>query len=149
MPRENPYAPPSLNGIADPSPDGYIDMDFSYVYNVTLTANQELRDQTVPIMTDSEFFWCALIVTAATGTFSVRFLNQAGYYLSNAFILSSNLSTSATDPWPVLPPEGFMPGSQIGIDILDTSGATNTVQLLFRGFKRYKRSGYFNPSIPQ
>jgi hypothetical protein len=41
-------------------------------------------------------------------------------------------------PWPVSPGILFPGGGRIGIDINDLSAAPNTIQLTFRGVKRYR-----------
>jgi hypothetical protein len=138
--RINPYAPPAYNGLAGDYPNGYVDVDFSYVYSVTLTANQALRDQVLALSTDADFVWRALILTANTGAFSVRFSDSQGYYLSNAVL---NYQTflyggSVRFPFPIFPELVLPAGGRIGIDITDLSGNPNTVELTFRGVKRYR-----------
>jgi hypothetical protein len=135
----NPFAPPAYNGLAGGYPAGYVDVDFSYVYDVVLTASQQLRDQTVPIMSDADFEWRALVLATATGAFSIRFSDSQGYYLSNGFLLSQNfLVATVPIPWPVSPGVLFPMGGRIGIDINDVSAAGNTIELVFRGVKRYR-----------
>jgi hypothetical protein len=135
----NPFAPPAYNGLVGGYPVGYVDVDFTYVYDVALTANQALRDQSVPIMSDADFEWRALVLAAATGAFSIRFSDSQGYYLSNGFLLSNNfLVATVPIPWPVSPGILFPGGGRIGIDINDLSAAPNTIQLTFRGVKRYR-----------
>ena len=135
----NPFAPPAYNGLVGGAPAGYVDVDFSYVYDVVLTASQQLRDQTVPIMSDADFEWRALVLATATGVFSIRFSDSQGYYLANGFLLSNNfLVATQPIPWPVSPGVLFPMGGRIGIDINDLSAAPNTIELVFRGVKRYR-----------
>ena len=135
----NPYATPVLNGLVPEFPMGYIDVSFDYVYDVNLTASQVLRDQTVPIHTDSDFVLRAIVLAAATGAFSVRFNDSQGYYLSSGFMLSANfLSGTVPYPFPIFPEMLLPAGSRIGIEINELTAAPNTVQLLFRGAKRYR-----------
>jgi hypothetical protein len=118
---------------------GYIDVAFDYVYDVAMLLNQVLRDQSVPIHTDSDFVLRAVVLSQATGAFSVRFNDSQGYYLSSAFMLSANLlSGTVPFPFPIFPELLFPAGSRIGIEINELSGAGNTVQMLFRGAKRYR-----------
>ena len=135
----NPYATPVLNGLVTETPEGFVDMCFDYVYDVTMAASQILRDQSVPIHTDSDFLWRAVILSQATGVFSFRFNDSQGYYLSSGFMLSANLlSGTVPYPYPIFP-ELLMPaGSRIGIEINELSAAPNTVQMVLRGAKRYR-----------
>jgi hypothetical protein len=135
----NPFAPAAYNGLSGDYPAGFIDVDFTYVYDIVLTLNQQLRDQQVPILNDADFAWRAIILAQFTGAFSVRFSDSQGYYLSNGMILSANfLVGGAPVPFPVSPEIVLPSGGRIGIDITDLSGAGNTIELLFRGVKRYR-----------
>ena len=140
-PLVNPYAPPAYNGMNDSPPPGMVDVEFSYVYDVTLTANQFLRDQTLPVTNDADFAWWAIEVNDSTGSFSVRFTDSQGYYLSNGMILSSNIQGDSSSPYPVFPEIIIPAGGRIGIDIQDLSGDTNTIQISCRGVKRYRIQG--------
>jgi hypothetical protein len=134
----NPWAPPMDNGLNNASPLNYVDVDFTYPYDVILTANQFLRDQSVSTTNDADFAWRALIVAVATGSFNVRFADSQGYYLSNGVIASANLQGDAASPYPIFPEIIIPAGGRIGIDIQDTSDAGNTIELLCRGVKRYR-----------
>lgn len=135
----NPHGTPVLNGLVPEFPMGYIDVSFDYVYDVSLLLNQQLRDQSIPIHTDSDFVLRAIILSQATGAFSIRFNDSQGYYLSSGFMLSANfLSGTVPYPYPIFPELLFPAGSRIGIEINELSGAENTVQMIFRGAKRYR-----------
>ncbi len=134
----NPFAPPSYNGFNDNSPLGFIDVDFTYPYDVTLTANQFLRDQSISTTNDADFSWRATVIAFSTGAFNVRFADSQGYYLSNGMIVSANILGDAASPYPIVPEILIPAGGRIGIDIQDTSGSTNVIQLLCRGVKRYR-----------
>lgn len=138
MSRLNPYAPPAYNGLAGDYPNGWFDVNFDNVYEVTLDATQMLRDQQVAIDTDADFCWRAFQVVANEGTFSIRFSDSQGYYLSNGMLLSATFFQGTVQIlWPIFPEIIIPAGGRIGIDIQDLSGAENTVQLVFRGVKRY------------
>jgi hypothetical protein len=138
--RINPYAPPAYNGLGGDYPNGYVDVDFSYVYNVSLTASQFLRDQVVALATDADFVWRALIVTSYTGAFNVRFSDSQGYYLSNSVLNYQTFLWGGTVriPFPIFPELVLPAGGRIGVDIQDISAAPNAVELTFRGVKRYR-----------
>lgn len=133
----NPYAPPAYSGVMDASPVGYKDESFDYVYDVSLTANQRLADQ-VTIHNDSDFALRAMLISASTGTFSIRISDSQWYFLSSGLIVSGNLQGDPSSPYPVFPELVLPAGGRIGIDILDTSAAPNVIQILFRGAKRYR-----------
>lgn len=138
----NPYAPPAYQGLSGSAMPGFVDVDFTYVYDVVLTANQVLYDQVTPIRNDADFEWRAMVSAVNTSTFKVRFSDSQGYYLSNGFINNANfLDNGARLPWTVFPGVLLPAGGKIGIDIQDTSGAENTIQLLFRGVNRYRIGG--------
>lgn len=137
----NPYAPPSYNGLNPAAPTGYVDVDFIYPYDVTLTASQFLRDQSISTTNDADFAWRAIVIAFATGAFNIRFADSQGFYLSNGMIASANLIGDAASPYPVFPEILIPAGGRIGIDIQDTSVAGNTIQLLCRGVKRYRIAG--------
>ena len=134
----NPFAPPMDNGLNNASPLNYVDVDFTYPYDVVLTANQFLRDQTISTTNDADFAWRALVIASNTGAFNVRFADSQGYYLSNGMIASANLIGDAASPYPIFPEIIIPAGGRIGIDIQDTSGSGNTIELLCRGVKRYR-----------
>lgn len=134
----NPQSAPVFNGVTDASPEGYTDVDFTYPYDVSLTANQKLSDQTVATTNDADFAWRAIVIGLATGAFSIRFSDSQGYYLSNGFVASANIVADAASPWPVFPEIIIPAGGRIGIDIQDISGQSNTIQIAFRGVKRYR-----------
>ena len=142
MSRINPYAPPAYNGLAGDYPNGFYDVSFDNVYEVSLTANQMLRDQQLAIDTDADFCWRAFQVVSNTGAFSIRFSDSQGYYLSNGMLASPTFFQGTFSVlWPVFPEVMIPAGGRIGIDIQDISAAPNTVQLVFRGVKRYRLPG--------
>ena len=57
----NPYAPPVYNGFNDASPQGYVDVDFTYPYDVVLQALQFLRDQSISTTNDADFAWRGIV----------------------------------------------------------------------------------------
>ncbi len=142
MQRINPFAPPAYNGLGGDYPNGYLDLDFTYVYTVTMTANQMLRDQVLALQTDADFVWRAVIASNQTGAYSIRFSDSQGFYLSNGMIPYTNfLYGTVPVPYPIFPELVLPAGGRIGIDIQDLSGGGNTVEIAFRGVKRYRLPG--------
>jgi hypothetical protein len=134
----NPYAPPAYNGFNDASPADFEDIDFTYPYDVTLTGSQLLDNQAISTTNDADFAWRGIVIASYTGAFNVRFYDSQGYALSNGFIASANIIADAASPFPVFPEILIPAGGKIGIDIQDTSGAGNTIEILCRGVKRYR-----------
>jgi hypothetical protein len=137
----NPMAPVVNNGVDQTAPQGWQDQSFDYVYDVSLTANEYLPDQIVPIYTYAEFIMRAMIITVQTGLFSVRFADGQGYYLSNVLIDSYNLVGTPSDPFIFFPEVPYPAGGRIGIDIQEGSGLPNVIQIVFRGVNRYRLNG--------
>lgn len=136
----NVYAPPAYGGLRQQANlDQYVDVCYDYVYDVTLTALQNLTDQVVAIQNDADFVWRATILASYTGSFQFRISDSQGYYLSNGYLLWSNLLAGTVPvPFPTFPELLFPSGGRIGIDITDLSNAGNTIQMVFRGVKRYR-----------
>jgi hypothetical protein len=137
----NPFAPPCYNGLNPCAPEGYIDVDFSYVFDVTLTALQVLLNQVTPTTNDADFVWRAMIIAFSTGAFNVRFYDSQGYALSNGLVTSANIVGDASSPYPLWPELIIPAGGKIGIDLQDISGNTNVIEIVFRGVKRYRIAG--------
>lgn len=135
----NAIAPVGVQGLNDASPDGFVDVSFSYTYNVVLTASQVLQGQTVSIFSEAAFCFRGLLFTS-TGLFAVRFQDGEGYYLQNGMVYSTNYPNNPGDPFPWMPEVVYPASGRIWIDIQDLSGAQNTVQILFVGANRYKLS---------
>ncbi len=130
-------APSALLGPSPETPPGYEDRAFDYVRDVVLTANQILQDS-VDIEPDADFVAVGLYVATSTGAFSLRWSDSRQYYVSNSRIASANLSTDPAAPYPIFPQIVLPKNGRIGIEIGDTSGAGNTIQLVWRGWKRFK-----------
>ncbi len=133
----NPYAP---SGLAVPSFAGAEDVYTIYVYSRTLTANQVVTSDSLSLDTDSDFYLRGMVRAAATGAFTYKIADESGYYLSNANLSSNSLPPNAALPLPIVPQIRYSAGGRITIDITDTSGAENTIELHFIGFRRYNRA---------
>ena len=131
----NPLAPQAFMGMQT---GPYVDRPFIYPYDITLTANQSLTNQTVSLMTDSDFYLRGIWISTSTGTFSFRWSDSSSYYFAPSLIASANMSTFAGQPFPVIPEVWYPAGGKIGVDIQDTSGATNVVEVIFSGVKRFR-----------
>ena len=136
------FAPPAVAGLNAAAPPGYVDVDFTYTYDVAMLAGASLRDQQVPIEYDADFMWRGVSYTPIiAGAFNIRFQDSQGYYLSSGMISNGNLSAVAGSPTPIFPEILFPAGSRIGIDIDNVSGGPIQIQVAFRGVKRYRIGG--------
>lgn len=106
--------------------------------DIVLTAGQSLT-ASMDADQSAEFAWRGLVVSQATGAFAVKFTDSRQYSLSPTRIASGNLSSDASNPYPIFPEVVVPPLGKVTIDILDTSGAGNTIQLVFRGVRRARR----------
>lgn len=130
----NPYAPPAYNGLT--SNPGQIELAYDYIFNIVLTASANLPNQSVNISTEADFALRALVLASNTGAFLWRITDAQGYQLSNNYLSSSMLLTNGVpSPYVIMPQVIFPAGGRITIDLIDTSAATNTIQMAFRGCK--------------
>ena len=106
----------------------------SYAYQVTLTADQDLPDQSQLFDGDSWFYWTE-IYGSATSTYSIQFRLPSGRWMSSAKINNANQVGTAQFPVFLDPLVKVRPNGRIGINIKDTSSAENTVELIFGGYK--------------
>lgn len=119
------------------SSDVYEEMA-AYVYNVTLSANQELLDQAIVVDSDSDFQW-RKIAGSKTGEYELRIRLPNGRYLSNLRIRAANLVGTAQFPVPVWPPVRVPAGGRIGVDLKDLSGASNSIQIVLMGVRQFPK----------
>ena len=109
-----PYAAAHLIGLGDSSAVGapYPDQSFDVPFDVTLTALQTLQTSQI-IERDADFVW-------------------------RGIILNANMASDPSSPYPVFPELTVPAGGRIGILITDLSNAGNTIEIVFRGVKRFK-----------
>jgi hypothetical protein len=109
-----------------------------YPFQVVLTANQALVGQRVLIDSDSDFLLTGIHGTN-TGTYKINFRLPSGRQLSNTPIQSANLIGTANQPTAIGPsPVYVRAGIGPAVDITDTSGAGNTVEICFSGIRRFR-----------
>ena len=111
---------------------------FDYAFpNAVLTANQVgLQDPLVfDFDADFEHIWT---VANSTGLFSVLITDRsANRQLSNAPINGENFAGTAALPFPLVEPYIWARSAAVLATFNDRSGAGNTVQLVFRGYKLF------------
>ncbi len=110
-----------------------------YVFDKVLVANTEYLSQGLNVDGDADFILLGIAGNATSSSYQLRLKLKNGRPLSNAYVNAANLVGTAQFPV-ALPREiQFDASGQIGLDIKDTSGSSNTVQLIFIGVKRFKR----------
>ena len=141
----NQFSPNYQQGLQQPPPDvvGYDDKPFEYVYSPPggkLTALQLLNPDTLAIETDADFWAAGWYIAQATGTFQVQLLDSTGYQLQSGMINSLSLATSQSDPTVLSPAHPFPAGGKVQLVIQDLSDADNYIQIVFKGWKRFRVS---------
>jgi hypothetical protein len=139
----NQFAPNSQQGLQQPPPQvvGYEDRPFEYAYNPPLgqlTANQLINPDAVAINTDADFFMAGWYIALYTGPFQIQLGDSSGYQLSDGMINSEAVSNTASDPTVFSPTHPFPAGGKIQVIIQDLSGLANPLQIVFKGWKRFR-----------
>jgi hypothetical protein len=105
---------------------------FIYSFTVTLTALQSLPNQTISIL-DAPFKWI-LAAAQSTGPFTVNIRDGKNKRPFMNIPLHQNvIFGTAQHPFPILTPYTFEYRSNILVDLVDLSNASNTVWLGFIG----------------
>ena len=129
----NPIAPPVYGGLT--TPDGPV--DYTYPLNVTVGANATVN-AVVPTNTDANFRMMVMILNVYTSlSFSIAININGVYPMQNLPILGGNIVSDPSSPYVILGQFEIPRGANINVQITDLSGATNAMQLLFRGQKMY------------
>jgi len=115
------------------------DTSFDYVFDIVLATGASLSNEGIRTETDSDFLLLGFSINVFTSDlFTLLFRDSNGNYFSSKPVLAQNYMGQGSAPY-IFPglPRIFPPGSSLGIGIENLSGAENTVQLLFRGKKRF------------
>ena len=120
--------------------NGYAgDLSFDYPFDIVMQSGDDLPNEGIRTDTDSDFLLLGLTVnTFDSILFSLLFKDSSGNYFSSKPVMAANYASEGSAPY-IFPgfPRIFPPGSSLGIGIKNLSGAQNTIQLLFRGEKRF------------
>jgi hypothetical protein len=129
------YGYAAINGT--PQPGVLLTQFYVYVYDQTLTANQSLVNQALPINNDADFDVRAIAVALGSG-FKFRISDSNNQQRFSDYVDSALLRIASIPvPFPMFPAITIPAGGKIGIDIVETAGVGTTVQLLFMGVKRF------------
>jgi hypothetical protein len=112
---------------------------FEYVVNQVLTALQDFNGA-IQIQQDADFEW-VFRISSQSGTFQIQITDLAtGRVLMNLPVNNANYLGTAQLPFPNLEPYIFARSSSIGVRLIDTSNAGNTIQVVFGGYKLFPAS---------
>lgn len=132
--RFNPHGGFGEVPLTPPAQQQYYEEPAALTFDVTLTANQNLPSQALNLDSDGDFVLKALC-GSQTGAYSVRFRLPNGRYFPSTYTRNGNIIGTAQFPVPVEPHAVFPAGSQIILDLIDLSGSSNTIQIVFYGAK--------------
>lgn len=112
-----------------------VEIFYDYVLPPTaLLANGRLDTQIV-INNDADFQGIWLIANS-TGIFTCKFGDAStGRMFMNLPVNNVNLFGTALQPFPMLPPYVWKREGAISLELVDTSAAPNTIQIVFSGKK--------------
>lgn len=120
--------------------NGYAgDISFDYPFDIVMASGANLTNEGIRTDVDSDFLLYGLTIDSFTSIlFSLLFKDSSGNYFSSKPVMAANYAGQGSAPYLFVGrPRIFPPGSSLGIQIKNLSGAENTVQLLFRGEKRF------------
>ena len=124
--------------MADTQPT-YVEEPTAYLFTVTLASPGRVQDSAVNIDRDSDFLFTGIIgpTTAGNCTFNFRLPAQRLY--SNIEIPNNLIMGTANQPTAIGPPPVYRAGSSgPQVTVTNTSGATNTINILFTGTRRVR-----------
>jgi hypothetical protein len=102
-------------------------------FNLVMALSTEYLNRVLNVEMDSDFLLLWIQGNATSPLYQLRLRLPKGRPLSNVYLNSANIVGTAAFPVVLPVPALYTAGSQIGFDLLETSGAQNTVQLCFVG----------------
>lgn len=132
----NPLAPVAFNGVVAQQQQQFVDAPYTYVFNYTVPADETVTNLLVSLDRDADFILLAVqIIFYTSASLAVQFSDNQGQNLSNDLI---NVAAFGQGPFAFVPGRIFAAGGKIGIVLQDSSGSDNSIQIAFRGIKRYR-----------
>lgn len=136
--RGNPAVCPNCGGTGQKNPPA-MRVPFDYAFpTVVLTANQQGLNAVLRFDFDADFehIWT---VANSTGIYSLTLQDTSTgrRQFSNAAINGENYAGTAALPFPLVEPYTWARSGAALAVFNDRSGAGNTIQLVFRGYKLY------------
>jgi hypothetical protein len=128
---------PGMGQVEQPPVPSFYEETFQYVFQISLTSNQVVKEQRQTIDRDADFIWTAIWGTQ-TGAYSIQFRDAQGRIMSSGEVRNVNAVGTAQFPVPLMKPRIIPGGGFITMNLTELSGAGNTIELVFGGFKRFK-----------
>ncbi len=131
-----------MSSSAQPQPTAqqptFTEEPAQYIFTQILTANQPLNNLSVNIDRDADFLLTG-INGSSTGAYTLNFKLPSGRKINNVQVSNQNMIGTANQPTAIGPPPLYRAGS-VGpqLDLTDTSGAGNTVVIVFSGIRRIR-----------
>jgi hypothetical protein len=127
---------PNCNGQGT-QPQKVYRVFFDYVFPQTVLLANAQGNSVLQIQFDSDFEWI-WIVGSSTGNFTILLNDSStGRNLASAPVLSQNFMGTAQLPFPLVEPYLLARSTTITAALQDVSGAGNTINLVFRGYKLF------------
>jgi hypothetical protein len=122
------------------TPPGFVDMDFTYPFPVSLAVNAPpLMNQSVIVENDADFVWTSTILYLSGDAIGLQYQVMQGYYLSSGFNNSANQGSGGSAPYANYPEILIPAGGRIGLNLTRLLQVNNTTgTIFFRGVKRYR-----------
>lgn len=131
--------PTPTSNITAPQPS-YVEEAAIYVFVFTMQANIHYGRVPVNIDRDSDFMLTGLN-GSSNGTYTLNFRLPSGRLIASAEINNTNFVGTANQPTAIGPPPIYRAGSTgPELDLTDTSGALNMIQIIFSGIRRLRTS---------
>lgn len=110
---------------------------YDYVFPSVTLAALASGSSVLQIQFDADFEW-VWIVCSRTGAFTIQLQDgSTGRYFSNSPVNDVNFAGTGQLPFPLVEPYLLARSTSISAAMVDTSNASNTVQLVFRGYKLF------------
>jgi len=115
------------------------DTSFDYPFDIVLQSGDNLPNEGIRTDTDSDFILLGMSInTFDSILFTLQLKDSNGNYFSSAPVFAANYAGQGSASY-MFPgrPRIFPPNSSLGVGIKNLFAGQNTVQLLFRGEKRF------------
>lgn len=119
---------------------------FDYVAPAVALGAGVTRMISVPMATSQEFLLRAIATTHTSRDYLIRVYRAGGGLLYSADGVSGRALPTSGVFWPVFPQESFPADGMLQVELTNTSLATNTIQVVFRGVTIEPAAGYDLPA---
>lgn len=140
----NQFAPQYLAGVNTPPAEaGFEDQYFDYVYNPAngpnvLAMGTEVTEL-LDIDPDADFYITGWYLSKVSFNFLVQLSHSSGYEITDGFVNAYAISFEVSNPSPLSPAFPCPAGSQLQITLRELGFADVDLQIVFKGFKRFRR----------